>query len=155
MTRIVLEHTEADARTVIKAAFEETDGIEKYFEGDDQVVGKTGWRALSYGETVIVDLSEDSDSVTRTPIEITAEKEVAINVTATPQKYKRRLIGNIENLRKYDADEGLAALAGAKALSSTNEVQTRSELPGKEALKSTLIVLAVMFLTFIMASLIG
>lgn len=102
MPDLVLDVPRREAKELIVEAFERTDGISKITTSSHQVVGKTGIsfpRVLwSYGETVYADLSESKDG-DRTPISISGEKRVALNVGANPEKFQRRLIDEIDELR--------------------------------------------------------
>ena len=104
MTQLILDHPENDARILIKGAFERTRGIKKYDEKGRQVVGKTGISLKNYGENIYVDISESPDE-NQTPIEITAKKEVEINITANAQKYKRRYINELDSIRQKPIED--------------------------------------------------
>lgn len=149
MTQLVLSHSEEDARTIVKAAFEETSGIEKYYDSGREIIGKTGGGLSSHGEEVAVDISEDPDSG-KTPIEVSASKEVEINATANPRKYKRRFISNLEDLREYDTDEVLDLLSEEMDATRSKEVTSEDELPdGSSSVgKSMLLILVFTFIMF-------
>lgn len=104
MTRLVLEHPKGDAEMLIKRAFERTGGIKKYSQKGRQIVGKTGAGLTSWGENVYVDISESPDE-NQTPIEVTAKKEVELNVTANAQKYKRSFIKQLESVRQRPIED--------------------------------------------------
>jgi hypothetical protein len=102
MTELVLNHPIHKARDLIVRALERTDGISEVNESDFQVVGKTGIsfpRVLwSYGETIYVDLSESQDE-NKTPISVSGEKNVAINIGSNPDKFKRRFLEELDQIR--------------------------------------------------------
>jgi hypothetical protein len=103
MTRIQLDRGERDSVRVVKAALEQMDSIDEYCEEGSQIIAKTTVdfpRILwSYGETIYIDIHE-SNTPTTTPIEITAEKDIILNIGSNPQQFKRRLTDIINRRRQ-------------------------------------------------------
>ena len=102
MSQLQLECSTEDARELVKEAFRRTEGISTIEQEGYQIVGKTGVsfpRILwSYGENIYVDFSDPTEDG-EVPIEVWAEKSIWTNITADPQKYKRRFLGELENIR--------------------------------------------------------
>lgn len=102
MTEILLDCTLEEARKVVKEAFWRTEGIKSIEEGSRQIVGKTDVsfpRVLwSYGENIYVDFSDPTDGGA-IPIEVSAEKAIWTNITASPQKFKRQFLNELETVR--------------------------------------------------------
>lgn len=111
MTSIVLKYDRRDAKTLVKAAFERTEGIETYYDDGYRIIGKTGSRVglidSSYGERVIVEIPENQTSHAETMITVTAEREVDVNVTADPEKYKSRFLSELDLFRGHPVDHVL------------------------------------------------
>jgi hypothetical protein len=103
VTELVLDCPREEAREIIVAAFEQTDGISKIESNDFQVVGKTGMsfpRVLwSYGEIIYVDISE-SENEDKTPISVRGESKVSINIGSNPDKFKRRFLDEVNKIRQ-------------------------------------------------------
>lgn len=108
MTRLLLDCTLEEAQEVVKEAFWRTEGIGSIEESSRQIVGKTGIsfpRVLwSYGENIYVDFSDPSDGG-EIPIEVTAEKSIWTNITASPQKYKRQFLNALDTVRENPTAE--------------------------------------------------
>ncbi|MDL0125966.1 hypothetical protein ACOZ32_09270 [Halobacterium sp. MBLA0001] len=102
MTRLLLDCTLEQAQEVVKEAFWRTEGIKSIEESRRQIVGKTGIsfpRVLwSYGENIYVDFSDPTDEG-EIPIEVSAEKSIWTNITASPQKYKRQFLDALDAVR--------------------------------------------------------
>lgn len=111
VTSIVLKYDRHDAKTLVKAAFERTEGIETYYDDGYRIIGKTGSRVglidSSYGERVIVEIPENQTSHAETMITVTAEREVDVNVTADPEKYKSRFLSELDLFRGHPVDHVL------------------------------------------------
>jgi len=108
VTRLLLDCTLEEAQEVVKEAFWRTEGIGSIEESSRQIVGKTGIsfpRVLwSYGENIYVDFSDPSDGG-EIPIEVTAEKSIWTNITASPQKYKRQFLNALDTVRENPTAE--------------------------------------------------
>lgn len=147
MTSLSLDYTRDDAKTLVKAAFERTRGIENYFDDGHRIIGKTGSRVTSYGETVIVEIPENQPSAAETMITVRAEKEVEMNVTADPEQYKSRFLTELERIRGHPVDHVLKTFDEEYR---SKEVQRLDDLTsGHDTLKVVLTVLAV-FMFFVM-----
>lgn len=108
MTQLQLDCSTEDAKELVKEAFRRTQGISSIEQEGYQVVGKTGVsfpRVLwSYGENIYVDFSDPTEDET-VPIEVWAEKSIWTNITADPQKFKRRFLGELEDIRGRPIEE--------------------------------------------------
>lgn len=108
MTELIIELPREQTVELVQEALKRTEGINSTVVSDHQVVGKTGVefpRVLwSYGEKIYVDLSE-TDSENRTNITVRGEKNVALNIGANPDKFKRRFVDELNALRR-DVEEG-------------------------------------------------
>lgn len=124
MTQLVLECAEPDARLLIKGALERTKGIKKVSESDYRITGKTGLRLTSNGEKVEIDFNETEDPM-KTVVDVRGEKAVEINVTAKPERYKRRFLENLNELRKKPTADALDELA-SDGDSQTEGLQSES-----------------------------
>jgi len=102
MANIRLDYTREQARILVKEALRRTRGISVITESQYQIVGKTGIsfpRILwSWGEKIYVDIS-DTESENRVMISVWAEKTVWMNIFANPEKFKRRFLHVLEQLR--------------------------------------------------------
>lgn len=111
VTSLTLQYNREDAKTLVKAAFERTAGIETYYDDGYRIIGKTSSRIgvidSSYGERVVVDISEGQAGSERTPITVTAEKEVEVNITADPEKFKSRFLEELDLFRGHPVDHVL------------------------------------------------
>lgn len=106
MAKLQLDASIKESKDMVLKAFEQTDGINQYRESKYQIVGKTGVsfpRVLwSYGESVYVDFSETRFS--KTEIEVSAEKEISVNIGSNPQKFMRRFLNELDNVRNSPID---------------------------------------------------
>jgi hypothetical protein len=101
VTRLQLDASIKESKDMVLKALERTDGINQYQESKHQIVGKTGVsfpRVLwSYGENIYIDFSETQFS--KTEIEVSAEKEISVNIGSDPQKFKRRFLDELDSVR--------------------------------------------------------
>lgn len=108
MTEIRLEYPPDEAREVVKEALRRTHGISSIEESPRQIVGKTGIsfpRVLwSWGENVYVDFPDSPDENV-VLIEVWAEKAIWMNIFADPQKFKRRFLSTLEELRGQSVED--------------------------------------------------
>jgi len=108
MTQLQLDCSTVDAKELVTEAFRRTQGISSIEQEGYQVVGKTGVsfpRVLwSYGENIYVDFSDPTEEG-KTPIKVWAEKSIWTNITADPQKFKRRFLGELEEIRGQPIEE--------------------------------------------------
>jgi hypothetical protein len=102
MAELVLNCSERESLELIKTALENTEGVSEYFSEGRQVVAKTtvGFPRIlwSYGEKLFIDIS-DSTNDNQTIVEISAEKEVWLNIGANPEKFKRKFISEADRIR--------------------------------------------------------
>ena len=102
MTDLRLEYPPDEAKELVKQAFRRTEGISSIEDSTHQIVGKTGVsfpRVLwSYGESVYVDFSDPAEDGA-VPIEVWADKSVWMNIGADPEKFKRRFLEALEDVR--------------------------------------------------------
>lgn len=96
MNELILDHTEDDARLLIKTAFEMTPRVKKYTEQGQSITGETGLGLMSYGANIIVDISEHPNDSNKTPIRVRGEKKIPLNITNDHNKTKRTIHRYIE-----------------------------------------------------------
>ncbi|RKS83770.1 hypothetical protein BDK61_3164 [Haloarcula quadrata] len=104
MKQLLLEYPEEEARTLIRAAFEQCPQIKKYRERQYDVTGNTGAGLLSWGVKIIVNFPE-SDKNESTPITIEPKKNVSINITANTGRIEYEFMNQVEALRGYNIEE--------------------------------------------------
>lgn len=148
MSTITLGYPRADARVLVKAAFELTEGFETYRDDGGRVTGKTGGGLLSYGESLTVAFPEVESGDGQTVITLRSGREVDVNVTADPEKYERRYVAVLNDLRGRSVDDVLSALDDHFATYGTKEVTRERDQAsgrGKLALVLALTLLATLF----------
>ena len=111
VTELTLDHTEDDAKLLIKAAFENTPRIKKYTDQGQSIVGETGLGLMSYGANITVDISEHPINPNKTPISVRGEKKVFFNITNDHNKTKARFIEALNGLRKYPIEDVVDVLS--------------------------------------------
>lgn len=148
VTQLVLDHPEEDAKILVKGAFERTQGIKQYHEEGRQIMGKTGVSLGSYGESIYVDISESPDE-DKTPIEVTAEKEVQMNVTANAEKYKRRFVDELDSLRDEPIEEVYEEIQQDVSAGS-KEVENESDLSNGSSIVGVVMVITFLFFMIMM-----
>lgn len=141
MTTISLNYTRDESKTLVKAAFERTSGIDTYFDDGHRIIGKTGSSFSSYGESVIVDIPENQSSDTETMISIRAEKEVEMNITANPEKYKSRFLAELEVFRGHPVENILKTFDNNHQSKEVSHPEDQTN--GRDALKVALAIIAV------------
>lgn len=135
MSTVTLEYPRADAEVLAKAAFEWTEGFETYHDAGSRITGKTGGGLLSYGESVTVEFPDVESGADRTVMAIRADREVPINVTATPERYEQRYLETLNRLRGRPVDGVLAELESHFAAHGTREVtRERDQASGRDKL---------------------
>jgi len=153
MTSIVLDYSRENAKTLIKAAFENTNGIKQYHDDGHRIIGKSGMGFSSYGEQIVVEIPETQTSDDETMITITAEKEVATNITANPEKYKSRFLEQLDTFRGNDVDTVLDWLNENMEPGESKEVSNGDELrDGSSSMGIVMVIMMVLglFFTFMM-----
>ena len=149
MTSLVLSYPRDDAKTLVKAAFENTRGIEQYHDDGHRVVGKTGMGLSSYGERVVVELPETQASDGETVVSVTAEKEVSTNITATPDKYQSRFLEQLEAFRGESVDDVVAYMSERVDPESSKEVARSDDLrDGSASMGKVMVAMLVVFFLF-------
>jgi hypothetical protein len=152
-----LDYPRDETKTLLKAAFEQTRGIAAYHDNGTQIVGKTGGGFSSHGEQVIAEIPENQSSNTETMVSVTAEKEVSVNVTASPQKHQSEFLTAMEHLRGKEIDTVLSEMSDQMSPEQSKEVLRADQMPdgsssvGKSMLVAILVTFLMMF--FIMVAL--
>lgn len=107
MTDLVVDYSESKTIELIKTALDNTRGISEYYVEGRQVIAKTsvGFPRIlwSYGEKLIIDIS-DTTHGDEIVLNVSADKEIWMNIGANPEKYKRRFITEFESLREQNGD---------------------------------------------------
>lgn len=149
MTSLVLSYPREDAKTLVKAAFENTRGIEQYHDDGHRVVGKSGMGLASYGERVVVEIPEMQSSDDETMVSVTAEKEVSTNITANPDKYQSRFLEQLDALRGESVETVVAYMSERMDPGSSKEVARSDDLrDGSSSLATVMVVIVVVFFLF-------
>lgn len=149
MTSLVLSYPRDDAKTLAKAAFENTRGIEQYHDDGHRVIGKTGMGLSSYGERVVVEIPETQSSADETMLSVTAEKEVSTNITANPEKYQSRFLEQLEALRGESVDDVVANMSERMDPESSKEVARSEDLrDGSSSMGKVMVAMLVVFVLF-------
>jgi hypothetical protein len=104
MSSMNLNYSRDDAKTLIKIALENTDGIKTYYDNGIKITGKTGFSLGSYGEKVIIEIPENQPDESTTMIHVSSKKEVEMNITSNPQKYEDRVVSFINHVRGMEID---------------------------------------------------
>lgn len=147
MSTVTLEYSRADAEVLAKAAFEWTEGFETYHDAGSRITGKTGGGLLSYGESLTVEFPDIESSAGRTAVTIWADREVPINVTATPERYEQRYLETLNRLRGRPVDGILTELESHLAAHGTKEVtRERDQASGQD--KLALVLALTLLVTF-------
>jgi hypothetical protein len=146
MTSLVLDCERDDAKILIKAAFENTRGIKQYHDDGHRIIGKTGMGIGSYGENITVEIPEQQSSDSETMISVSADKEVSMNVTANPDKYKSWFLTEVERLRERDLEEVKDEMAENLTAENTKEVKDAGDL--REGSSSVGLVMVVTMVVF-------
>lgn len=149
MTSLVLQYPREEAKTIVKAAFENTRGIKQYHDDGHRIIGKTGMGIGSYGERIIAEIPEAQSGEEETMISVTAEKEVGMNVTANPEKYKSRFLEQLETFRGYEVEEVLEVMGESMSPADSKEVASADELrDGSSSMGMVMIAMILLFLFF-------
>ncbi len=153
MTTLILKYPRGGTKELVKSSFESTKGIKQYNDGGSRIVGKTGMSLWSYGESVTVEIPINQTSETETMISVTADKEVAMNITANPDKYKSRFLSELENIREYSTGNTHNIERKHTRSVNTKEVSSANEL--RDGTLSAIIVISItLILCFIFANII-
>ncbi|MDL0129061.1 hypothetical protein [Halobacterium salinarum] len=156
MTTLTLDYPREDTRTIVKAAFENTRGIKQYNDDGHRVIGKSGMGLASYGEQVTVEIPEDQAGEEQTMVTVTAEKEVSMNITANPDKYKSRFLQELESLRGRHIDSILDGMSETMDPKQSKEVSDSGELrDGSSSMGIVMVVmmaLSILFMFVMMAA---
>lgn len=157
MTTLILEYPREDAITIVKAAFERTSGVKHYHDDGHRIIGKSGMSLGSYGEKIVVEIPENQSNEDETMISVNAEREVQVNITSNPDKYKSRFLAELETLREHDVDYILQKMSEQMRPEDSKEVTVSGDL-GDGASRLLIVgilvtVLFLLFMLFMMASL--
>lgn len=147
MSTLNLEYSREDTKTLVKLAFEHTQGIDTYHDNGLRIVGKTGFSFSSYGEIITVEIPETQSSDEETMISITSEKEVSMNVTANPQKYEDRFLMTLNSMRGRPVDELLEEYGDTVTASGSKEV-TSPDQQADGSSKLGLVMVAIFLMMF-------
>jgi hypothetical protein len=153
MTSLVLEHDRDDAKTMVKAAFERTRGIKQYHDDGHRIVGKSGMGLASYGEKVTVEIPERQSGEGETMVNVSAEKEVSVNITANPDKYKSRFLSELDMFRDYEVEKVKDVMSETLNSENTKEVRNAGDLrDGSSSMGLVMVVMMiiVVLMTFFM-----
>ncbi|WP_241430141.1 hypothetical protein [Halovivax asiaticus] len=123
MTRISLEQPRDDAKTILKASLELTDAIDAYTDDGQRIVGKQNASVFGgNGARLIVEIPEMQEKDKETVVEVTAEKNVAIDMATSPEDIKSDFLNVVNNLRRKDPEDVLDNLSKRMSPSDSKEV---------------------------------
>jgi hypothetical protein len=146
MTSLVLSCSRNDAKILVKAAFERTRGIKQYHDDGHRIIGKSGMGIGSYGENVTVEIPERQSSDSETMVNVSAAKEVSMNVTANPDKYKSRFLSELDMFRDYDVGNIKEVMAEELSPENTKEVRDAGSLrDGSSSMGVVMVIMAILF----------
>ncbi|ELZ91290.1 hypothetical protein C440_13289 [Haloferax mucosum ATCC BAA-1512] len=146
MSTLVLDYPPDSARILVKTAFELTDGIQTYHDAGVQITGKTGGGLSSYGEVLTVEIPEQQPSAEQTTLSVRARREVSVNVTAQPERYKERYLETLNDFRGQSIERIFESAGRHLAANGSKEViSERAQADGTS--KLTLVVLAMVVLS--------
>jgi hypothetical protein len=133
MTSVVLEYPRDEAKTIIKASIEQTSSIDAYTDETQRIVCQqeaslTGGN----GARLTVDIPEMQENENKTRIEISAEKEVAIDMATNPEDIKSDLLNNLNRIRGGDIDDIVERTANSMTPQSSKEVSSSNEFGSNE-----------------------
>lgn len=126
MEVVDLDCAEPEARLLVGAALQNTEGIRQYHGGEDRIVAKTGLGLASWGEVLTVDLDRQSDAETR--LHVDASREVWSNVTARPGRYEARFLAELSAIRWEGPREARQVLETARNAGRSKEESERGDL---------------------------
>lgn len=123
MTKIVLDHTRKDAKTVVKATLERMSSIDAYTDEGQRIVGKQEASLMGgNGARLLIDVPEMQENTEKTTIEIKAEKEVSIDMATNPEDIKSDFLEIINNLRNQHVDDILNEMSKKMTPEDSKEV---------------------------------
>lgn len=149
MTRVALDHPREDAKTLVKASLERVGSIDAYTDDGQRIVAKQEATVTGgNGARLIVDVPEMQDD-DRTAIEVSAEKEVSIDVATDPEEIKSEFLAVVNDLRDRDLEAVLDEMSREMAPHESKEVASSREFsdPGS-ALGKRFVVTFVAVLVF-------
>lgn len=156
MTSLILDYSRENSVTLVKAAFENTQGIKQYHDDGHRIVGKSGMGIASYGEKVIVEIPENQGRDGGTMIYVTAEKEVSTNITANPDLFKSRFLEELDTLRGHKVNDILDTMSQNMEPKDSKEVSKSEHLrDGSEGMGVVMIItiiLGFLFMFMMMAA---
>jgi sensor c-di-GMP phosphodiesterase-like protein len=105
MTTVALEHHRVDAKLIIRASMERMISVDAYTDEGQRIVGKQEASVMGgNGARLIVDVPEMQETDDQTVVEVTAEKEIAIDVVTNPEDMKSEFLDSVNDLRQKDVD---------------------------------------------------
>ncbi|WP_135534453.1 hypothetical protein [Halostella pelagica] len=152
MESVQLKASETDAIDIAKLAFEYTSGIKTYYQERNYIIGKTGAGLGSYGEKVIVECQNAGGDNSQTVMTVSGEKEVSTNITANPDKYVRRFVSNIHNLKDRPMSEIVELADQHMTANGTKEVTDSSNQSSGNWLMYVVFAMVFVFMIMMMSS---
>jgi hypothetical protein len=125
MTKLVLNHSREDTKTVIKATIEKMSSIDAYTDEGQRIVGQQEASLMGgNGARLIVDVPEMQEHNEKTTIEVNAEKQVSIDMATNPEDIKSDFLNIINNIRDQDIDDLLDDMSKEMAPEESKEVDS-------------------------------
>lgn len=123
MTKLVLDHSREDTKTVIKATIEKMSSIDAYTDEGQRIVGKQEASLMGgNGARLIIDVPEMQEDEEKTTIEVNAEKEVSIDMATNPEDIKSDFLNIINDLRNQDIDNLLNEMSKEMTPEDSKEI---------------------------------
>lgn len=150
MTTIALEHPRDDSKTIIKASLEHMSSIDAYTDEGQRIVGQQEASVMGgNGARLIVDVPEMQESEDRTVIEVSAEKEVAIDMATNPEDIKSEFLDIVNGIRDRDVDDLLDELSQEMSPVESKEVSSSDRFgDAQSAIGARFVIMFVLMMLF-------
>lgn len=128
MTELVINHPREDTKTVVKASVETMSSVDSYADQGQRIVAKQEASVMGgNGARLIIDVPEMQAQNDRTVIDVTAEKEVAIDMATDAEDIKSEFLSVINDLREWEIDELLEEMSRRVSPEASKEVASSRE----------------------------
>lgn len=123
MTRVVIQQPRDDAKTLVMASLEQVDAIDAYADEGQRLVGKQAASVFGgNGARLVVEIPELQGDPHRTVLEVSAEKEVPMDMATDASAIEADLLDVLNELRGRDPDAVLAEMSQQMRPADSKEV---------------------------------
>lgn len=123
MTTVALDHPREEAKTILKASLERMAAIDAYTDEGQRLVGQQAASLTGgNGARLLVDVPEMQEHEATTVVEVTVEKEVAIDVATSPEDIKSEFLDTVNRLREKDVETLLDEMSREMTPEESKEV---------------------------------